>query len=75
MVNVSKEKIKEIRKKLPKNYRELICETQSDITPRQITMIMRGESRNPGWRRTVVKGINKILRDLDFSTEEIKKMW
>lgn len=75
MVNVSEKKWKAIKRKLPKNYRELIFKKTNGITLRQISLVKSGESKNPVYIEKFKYGISAILKDLGYSDEQINKMW
>jgi hypothetical protein len=74
MVNVSKEDWKNIRKKLPKNYRMAICKVQPGVTVRQISMVISGESKDMELNKRVKTGLKKVLSRLGYSTKQISEM-
>lgn len=74
MVNVSKEKWQLVKKKLPKNYRELVCEMYEGLTVRQVSMVISGESKDILLNEKVKAGVKEILRRLGYHEGQILEL-
>lgn len=74
MVNVSREKWQLVKKKLPKNYRELVCKMNTGISVRQVSMVISGESKDILLNEKVKGGVREILRRLGYNEGQIQEL-